>query len=114
MNTPWTTWAILLGAIVSETVATTALQQSERLTRLGPSVVMVIGYGLSFWLLSMTLGALPIGIAYAVWSGIGIVLVSAIGVFLLGQSLDLAALIGIGLILAGVVVINLFSRSLGH
>jgi small multidrug resistance pump len=114
MNIPWTTWAILLGAIVSETIATTALQQSDRFSRLWPSVVVVLGYGVSFWLLSITLKTLPIGIAYAVWSGVGIVLVSAIGVFLLGQSLDLAAVIGIGLILAGVVVINLFSRSLGH
>ncbi len=114
MDIPWTTWAILFGAIVSETFATTALQQSDRFSRLLPSVVVLIGYGVSFWLLSITLKTLPIGIAYAVWSGVGIVLVSAIGVFLLGQTLDLAAVIGIGLILAGVVVINLFSRSLGH
>ncbi|VCU70863.1 Multidrug transporter EmrE [Pigmentiphaga humi] len=101
-------------AIVAEVAATSLLKQAEGFTRLWPSLVVVVGYGLAFFFLSLTLRTIPTGVAYAIWSGAGIVLVSAIGWLALGQRLDAAALIGIGLILAGVLVINLFSRTAGH
>jgi len=83
-------------------------------TRLIPSVVVVIGYALAFLFLSITLKSIPVGIAYAIWSGLGVVLISVVAYFVYGQSLDTPALIGIGLILAGVVVLNLFSKSTAH
>jgi small multidrug resistance pump len=108
------TYIILLLAVIAETIATTALQLSHQFTRLIPSLVVLIGYAISFYLLSMTLRVLPIGITYAIWSGRGIVLVAIIGYFWLQQKLDLPAVIGIGMILAGIVVINLFSKTAGH
>ena len=99
-------WVYLLLAIVSEVVATSALKSSESFSRLWPSVLTVVGYGVAFYLLSLTLRELPVGIAYAIWSGVGIVLVSLAAVVLFGQKLDLPALIGMGLIVAGVIVIN--------
>ena len=91
-------WVYLLLAIVSEVVATSALKSSESFSRLWPSVLTVVGYGVAFYLLSLTLRELPVGIAYAIWSGVGIVLVSLAAVVLFGQKLDLPALIGMGLI----------------
>lgn len=101
-------------AVVCEVVATTALKASEGFTRLVPSLVVVIGYGIAFYFLSLTLKTIPMGVAYALWSGSGIILVSLISFLLYRQVLDLPAVIGIGLILAGVLVINLFSQSSAH
>ena len=107
-------WVYLLLAIVSEVVATSALKSSESFSRLWPSVLTVVGYGVAFYLLSLTLREMPVGIAYATWSGVGIVLVSLAAVVLFGQKLDLPALIGMGLIVAGVIVINVCSKSVVH
>ena len=101
-------------AIAFEVVATSALKASEGFTRLGPSVVTVVGYAFAFYLLALTLRTMPVGIVYAVWSGAGIVLITAIGWLYFRQSIDAPGLIGIGLILAGVLVVNLFSKSMGH
>ena len=101
-------------AIVAEVVATSFLKSAEGFTRLWPSVVVVLGYGVAFLCLSLTLRTIPTGIAYAIWSGAGIVLVSAIAWLWLGQKLDAAALIGMGLIVAGVLVIHLCSSTAGH
>ena len=106
---------IYLGiAIAAEVVATSFLKSAEGFTRLWPSVICAVGYGIAFVCLSLALRTIPTGIAYAVWSGAGIVLVSGIAWLWLGQKLDAPALIGIGLIMAGVLVINLFSRTLEH
>lgn len=107
-------WLFLSIAIVSEVVATSALKSSEGFSRPLPSAVVVVGYLLAFYFLSLTLKAIPIGIAYAIWAGVGIVLIALVGWWLYGQKLDLAAIIGMGLILAGVAVINVFSTSGGH
>ncbi|HEY4071611.1 MAG TPA: SMR family transporter [Herbaspirillum sp.] len=101
-------------AIVSEVIATSALRAADGFTRLLPSILVVAGYALAFFFLSLTLKTIPVGVAYAIWSGIGIVLISLAAYFLYGQSLDAPALIGMGLIVAGVMVINLFSRSSAH
>lgn len=107
-------YAYLLVAILCEVVATSALKASEGFTRLWPSVIVVIGYGLAFYCLSMTLRTIPVGIAYALWSGIGIVLIAVVGWLFFRQTLDLPAILGMFLIIAGVLVINLFSRTAGH
>lgn len=101
-------------AIVAESIATTALKSAESFTRLWPSVITVAGYAISFYLLSLTLKTLPVGIVYAVWSGVGIVLISVLGWLVHKQTLDLPALVGIAFILAGVVIINGFSSSVAH
>jgi small multidrug resistance pump len=104
---PWMALALAIGA---EVVATSALKSAAGFTRLGPSLLVVLGYGVSFWCLSLALKTIPVGVAYAIWSGVGIVLIALIAWALHGQRLDAAALLGIGLILAGVLVIQLFSR----
>ena len=115
MNALPTSSYLLLGlAIAAEVLGTSALKASDGFSRLAPSLITVVAYGVSFYLLSLTLKSMPIGIAYAVWSGVGIVLISAIGWLLYGQRLDAPALIGLGLIVAGVLVVNLFSKSAGH
>lgn len=101
-------------AILAEVIATSLLKTSQGFTRLWPSVATVIGYAISFYCLAQTLGSVPTGVAYAIWSGVGIVLISLIAWLVFGQALDAPALIGMGLIVAGVVVINLFSRSVTH
>lgn len=101
-------------AILSEVVATSALKASAGFTRLWPSVVVVAGYASAFYFLSLTLRTIPVGVAYAIWSGAGVALITLIAWLLYGQSLDLAALIGIGLIVAGVVVLNVFSKAAAH
>lgn len=101
----------LLVAIVSEVAATSALRASNQFTRLWPSVIVVVGYGLAFYFMSLTLKSIPVGIAYAIWSGVGIVLVSITGFLLYKQRLDMPAILGMALIVAGVMVINLFSKS---
>ena len=98
-------------AILAEVIATSALKASEGFSRLVPSLVVVAGYGIAFFCLSLTLRTIPVGIVYAIWSGVGIVLIALTGYFVFGQVLDAPALIGMGLIVAGVLVINLFSRS---
>lgn len=100
----------LLTAIVFEVAATSALKASASFTKLWPSVVVVAGYAAAFWFLSLTLKTIPVGVAYAVWSGVGIVLISLVGWLWFKQSLDLPAVIGMSLIVAGVLTINLFSR----
>ncbi|KAB2658978.1 QacE family quaternary ammonium compound efflux SMR transporter [Brucella tritici] len=104
-------YAILAIAIVSEVIGTLSLKASDGFTRLGPSLIVVVAYGLAFYFLSMTLKSIPVGIAYAVWSGIGVTLVALIGWLVFGQKLDLAAVLGMGLIIAGVIVLNLFSNT---
>jgi len=110
----FTTYLILGLAIVAEVIATSSLKSSEGFTRLWPSVVTLLGYAIAIFLLSLTLKTLPTGIAYAIWSGVGIVLVSAIGWFGYGQKLDTPAVVGLGLIIAGVIVVNVFSKSVAH
>ncbi|MAB25938.1 MAG: QacE family quaternary ammonium compound efflux SMR transporter [Pseudomonadales bacterium] len=107
-------WFYLATAIVTEVIATSALKASEGFSKPLPSVVVVIGYLVSFYFLSLTLKTIPVGIAYAIWSGVGIVLISLVAWMLYEQKLDLPALIGMGMIMAGVMVINLFSRTTGH
>lgn len=101
-------------AIVAEVIATSALKSSESFTRLWPSLLTLAGYALAFYFLSLTLRSIPVGIAYALWSGVGIVLISLLGWWVHKQTLDLPALLGLGLIIAGVLVINLFSKSVPH
>jgi multidrug transporter EmrE-like cation transporter len=98
-------------AILSEVIATSALKASEGFTKPWPVLILAVGYASSFYFLSLTLRTIPVGIAYAIWSGVGVILISLLAWWLYGQSLDKAALIGIGLIVAGVVVLNLFSES---
>ena len=107
-------WLILTVAIVVEVIATTALKPSEGFTRLWPSLVVVAGYGTAIYLLSLTLEAIPVGIVYAIWSGVGIVLIALAAALFLGQRLDTPAMLGIALIISGVVVINLFSQVSVH
>ncbi|AKE10295.1 MULTISPECIES: SMR family transporter [Serratia] len=101
-------------AIVAEVIATTMLKASEGFTRLWPSLVVVVGYGVAFWGLSMVVKTMPLGIVYAIWSGMGIVLVSIAAVFVYQQKLDWPAVLGMGLIIAGVLVINLLSKTAAH
>jgi small multidrug resistance pump len=101
-------------AIVSEIIATTALKSSESFTRTGPSLVVVAGYGAAFYLLSLCLEKISVGAAYAVWSGMGIVLIALVGAVFHKQALDLAAVVGMALIVVGVIVLNLFSKSVAH
>ncbi|QAR29196.1 multidrug efflux SMR transporter [Paracoccus denitrificans] len=108
------TYVTLFTAITLEVVGTTFLQRSEQFTRLVPTLLMGLCYAGSFYFLSLALRAMPLGIAYAIWSGLGIVLVSLIGLFLFGQRLDFAAVIGLTMIVAGVVIVNLFSTSVTH
>ena len=106
-------WLYLLVAIVAEVIATTCLKASHGFTRPLPSVLVVCGYGLAFFFLSLTLGKVPVGVAYAIWSGVGVTLIAAIGWMFLGQKLDAVAILGMGLIVAGVVVLN-FSKAALH
>lgn len=108
------TYLILAAAILAEVIATTALSRSESFTRLGPSLIAVLGYAVAFWLLSFPLRVMPTGVVYAIWSGLGIVLIASVAWLRHGQRLDAPAVVGMGLILAGVVVVNLFSRTVGH
>ena len=107
-------YLLLLSAIICEVIATSSLKLSNGFTNLVFSIITVIGYSASFYILSLALKTIPVGIAYAIWSGIGIIIISLIAWFFLKQSLDLAALIGMGFIIFGVVIINLFSNVSGH
>ena len=104
----------MIFAIIAETIGTTALQASHQFTRFWPSVLVVIAYGLSFYLLAQTLRVMPVGVVYAMWSGLGIVMIAAIGYLVFGQRLDLPAVVGIGMILCGILVIHLFSHTSPH
>lgn len=108
------TYVYLLLAIGFEVVGTAALQASEQFTRPKPVMLMAVGYVAAFYCLSLALRGLPVGIAYAIWSGLGVVLIALIGLFWFGQRLDNPALIGLGLIVAGVATINLFSDTVSH
>ncbi|QNM96290.1 DMT family transporter [Chitinimonas koreensis] len=107
-------WLYLAIAIVAEVIATSALKASDGFSRTLPSLVVALGYAVAFYFLSLTLRSMPVGIAYAVWSGVGVVLIALIAWLRFGQALDLAAMIGMGLIVAGVVVLNLFSKVSAH
>lgn len=107
-------WIFLSIAIVSEVIATSSLKAAEGFTRLWPSLVVIVGYLLAFYFLSLTLKTIPVGIAYAIWSGAGVVLIAVSGWLFLRQSLDLPAVTGLFLIIAGVVIINVFSRTVSH
>ena len=95
-------------------VGTSGLKASEQFSKLLPSVITVVAYVCAFYFLGLTLKTLPVGIAYAIWSGVGIVLISVIGLIFFKQSLDLPAILGLGLIIAGVIVINIFSKNVSH
>lgn len=107
-------YALLAIAIVAEVVATSALRASEGFSRLLPAAIVVIGYGIAFYCLSLTLRSIPVGIVYAIWSGAGIVLISLVALVLYRQVPDLPAIVGLGLIISGVVVLNLFSKMQAH
>jgi small multidrug resistance pump len=107
-------WIYLSAAIIAEVLATSALKSSEGFTRLAPSLVVVLGYALAFYCLALSLRVIPLGIAYAVWAGLGIVLIALIGWLVHGQTLDAAALIGMGFIIAGILMMHLFSRTVSH
>lgn len=107
-------WTYLLIAIFGEVVGTSALKASEGFTKLGPSVLCAASFMLTFYFLGLALRVIPVGVAYAIWSAVGIVAISLIGFVIFGQRLDMAALVGIGLILAGVVVIHTLSNTTGH
>jgi multidrug transporter EmrE-like cation transporter len=107
-------WITLGAAITAEVIATSALKASEGFTRLLPSIIVVLGYGVAFWLLSITLRSIPVGVAYGIWSGLGTVLIAVVGWVVFGQKLDAWALLGMGLIVAGVLIMNLLSKSAAH
>jgi len=100
-------WLYLAIAIVCEVIATSALKASEGFTRLTPSVVVVLGYVVAFYCLSLTLRSIPVGIVYAIWSGVGIVLISLVGWLMFGQTLSWAAMLGMAFITVGVMILNL-------
>lgn len=101
-------------AIVAEVIATSALKASSEFTKLVPSIVVIVGYCVAFYFLTLVLRNIPIGVTYAIWSGLGIVLITLVGVFAYKEIPDLPALIGMALIIAGVAVINLFSKTTAH
>lgn len=107
-------WLYLTVAIIAEVIATSTLKSTENFTRLWPSITVVVGYAVAFYFLTLTLKTIPIGITYAIWSGVGIVLVALVSWVFYKQTLDLPAIIGMGLIIAGVLVMNLFSKSVAH
>ncbi|GGP24329.1 DMT family transporter [Silvimonas amylolytica] len=107
-------WVWLAIAIVAEVIATSALKAADGFSKWVPSVIVVVGYAVAFYCLALTLRSIPVGIVYAIWSGVGIVLISLVGYFVYRQALDLPAIIGLGLIVAGVAVINVCSHSSVH
>lgn len=107
-------WIFLTVAIVSEVFATASLSASHGFTRLIPSALAVVGYVVAFYFLSLTLKVIPVGVAYAIWAGLGIVLVALVGWLRFGQKLDLPAMAGMAMIVAGVVIMNFFSKSVSH
>jgi small multidrug resistance pump len=114
MSPPFSTYAALGIAIACEVVGTTLLQQTQQFTRLLPTLGTLVCYGAAFYFLTIVLKTMPVGIAYAIWSGLGIVLISAVGLILFRQTLDTAALVGLGFIITGVIIVNVFSNSVSH
>jgi small multidrug resistance pump len=108
------TYVYLAIAVIAEGAATSALKASEEFTKLVPSLIVVIGYGVAFYLMTLILRTIPIGITYAMWSGLGIVLVALVGIILYQEVPDVPAILGMGLIIAGVVIINVFSKTINH
>ncbi|MEM9638864.1 MAG: SMR family transporter [Pseudomonadota bacterium] len=104
----------LIAAGVMETIGTTALQASAQFSRFWPSVLVVVAYGVSFYLLALTLRYMPVGVVYAIWSGLGIVCIASIGFVVFGQKLDGPALLGLVMIIGGIIVIHLFSATTSH
>ena len=104
-------WIYLTVAIFSEVMATASLKSTEGFTKLWPSVLVLVGYSAAFYFLSLTLDTIPIGVAYAIWSGVGVAAITLVSIFLFDQKIDIAGFIGIGLIVAGVIVLRLFSES---
>lgn len=107
-------YLILFLAVAAETIGTTALQASQQFTRLVPSLLVVVAYAVSFFLLGWVLRFMPVGVAYAIWSGLGIVLIAVIGLVVFGQKLDAPAIAGMAMILGGILVIHLFSGTAPH
>ncbi len=107
-------YVFLAISIVAEVIATSALKASEGFTKTAPSIVVVVGYGIAFHFLSLTLKTIPVGVAYAIWAGAGVSLVAVVGWILFGQKLDTPAIIGMAMIVGGVVVMQAFSKSTGH
>lgn len=107
-------YVYLIIAVVAETIGTSALQASQQFTRLVPSLIVLFAYAFSFYMMGLTLRFMPVGIVYAIWSGLGIVMIAAIGFVVFGQRLDLPAVLGMGLIIVGIVIIHLFSKSSTH
>lgn len=107
-------YLLLLVAVLMETVGTTALQASQQFTKIGPTLVAILAYGGAFFFLGLTLKFMPVGIVYALWSGLGIVFITIIGFVIFGQRLDFAAIAGLTLIIAGIVVIQVFSNTTTH
>lgn len=107
-------WLFLILAIIAEVIATSALKSSEGFSKLVPSAIVVVGYGIAFYSLSLVMKTIPVGVAYAVWSGLGIVLIAAAAWILHGQKLDAWAFVGMGLIVCGVAVLNLLSKTSAH
>lgn len=107
-------WLYLAIAITGEVIGTSALKASESFTRIGPSLIVVVGYSVSFYFLAVVLRTIPVGVAYAVWAGAGVAAITVIGWVVFDQKLDTAAMVGIGLIVAGVVVLNTLSNTTGH
>lgn len=101
-------------AIVAEVIGTSALKASEEFSKLWPSLIVIAGYGVAFYFLSLVLKTVPVGVAYAIWSGVGIVLIALVGALLFKQVPDTPAMLGMGLIIAGVVVMNVFSKTVSH
>ena len=114
MPVPASTYILLGVAIVAEVIATTALARSHGFSKLMPSLVTVLFYAVAFWCLAITLKTMNTGIVYAIWSGAGIVLIALVAWLVYGQKLDIPAVIGLAMILAGVVIVNVFSKSVGH
>ena len=108
------TYLYLIMAIIFEVIGTAALQASEQFTRPKPLILTALGYMAAFYFLSLVLRTMPVGIAYAIWSGLGVVLITLVGLVWFGQRLDMPTILGLGLIIAGVAVINLFSKTVAH
>ncbi|WP_299356701.1 SMR family transporter [uncultured Shimia sp.] len=104
----------LIAAVLFETIGTSALQASQQFTRLWPALTVVVAYAISFYLMGLTLKYIPVGITYAIWSGFGIVFIAIIGYFVFHQKLDLPAVMGMGLIIVGILIIHLFSKTVSH
>lgn len=108
------TYLYLMMAVAFEVIGTAALQASEQFTRPKPLVLTAIGYAAAFYFLSLVLRSMPVGVAYAIWSGLGVVLITLVGLIWFGQKLDIPAIAGLALIVAGVATINLFSKTVAH